>query len=89
MDEELDLAGLDKPPASPQEVVERSTRLGVELQKVAKQGSDLALSQSKAMEKQFATGLDTWHGMVTAQQQAALAMGRVFVDALKPTSANA
>ena len=42
MDEELDLAGLDKPPASPQEVVERSTRLGVELQKVAKQGSDLA-----------------------------------------------
>ena len=56
---------------------------------LSKQGSDLALSQSKAMEKQFATGLDTWHGMVTAQQQAALAMGRVFVDALKPTSANA
>lgn len=40
--EDLNLDGLDKPPATPQEVLERSAALGRELKKVAAQGSDLA-----------------------------------------------
>lgn len=53
---------------------------------LSKESVELWSTQSKIAQKQMVSAMESWTGLVMAQQQAMLSMGRVVVDAMKPAS---
>lgn len=54
-----------------------------------REGADTFVAQMKLANKQLGASIEAWESMVTVQQKAAFAMGKVLVDALAPKAAQA
>ena len=62
----------------------RSTfhQLGERMLTLSRESGELYAAQAKLVEKQTVQSLETWRGLVMAQQQSAQAMGKVYLDTL-------